>query len=1280
MLHSKWTIFLTLGLLPADESGVRNPGQSLAQILQIQRPDSRLREGRLRTLAPRAPAHAASTPTTAIPGAALSPRPLAEPETVELKTDDGSADGSGIVGDGLIIVNRLTPPRFPAIVKSLSFFIVEFKDEPDIVGKSIRVVLFHDPSGKGTPPNNPAFLIDRPVRITGVNRWIEVAIDGPTIFGGDLYVGYEAPDPYAGIGFACDTSGPQMERAWYSFTSGQTFSGPLKMLNGAKANVLMRARVQLLDAEADFELRTDDGESETGLIKAGLIAVNRLTPPSYPVQLKAVRLYFEQFNNLPSPAGKRIRVIAFTDKTGSATRPVANPAFEVDLQFEIPRTLQQWVDVAIPNGPVLPTAGDFYVGFQIPDADPQGVVFSADTDSAPQERGFYSEDGGETFRGPLALVSSSNQTIAANLLLRAVAGKPAGPEQPPPTTVAGETFELIANPPEAHLAGGPATASFQIRVTGTYSGPIALSAAVATPGAQDVSASLSAPTARVGDPITLEVRAGGAAPARTILVTVTARAGSGAGQFVRTRDVAVNVWRPLATSVVGADGGEVASAEHNVALRVPPGAWNTDQPVSILVSDSSASAVPNRASVAFRLQGIPNTVTQPLTVSLPPLDAGATGVMLVMERQAFLKNDGRPAPMHRLLPATGSGSARTAVIPALAEDMSLGDLNLWLVSGYEQLRVPARASAKRPAADTPEITFEISYPKEYATRAAEIADLLKSALEKLSFSPDSGLGVPFTGVPNNTIPISLVYLTDYLVYANHIRYADSAGPDIRFNIYRFDTPEEWAAYQSVPGHELFHVSQNYYGGSARDGFWTWMDDATATWFEGVVLNNPAHIPDTVRGGAVGVLASDNYVSFLRGGLVFKQAFSKGTFENPEGQHGYGASLFLNWLGRRNAPGLSLIGDLSRARTSTETPLEALNVAIRARGSELPDLWKQFIEDYLNGSVYPGRKFPTTELLTPAASSHTAVLFTTETEAAKTFPDWQAPDLGAEFYQVKFASPPKLPDLTDDVILEFALPDSIPIRENAGILVSSYQKQKVLGAAWDGATVQVPVRDVVNDRDMLLVTVANKRMQPPHDSALVITPSVRLAPPKTEILPRYKDFVGVIGGEYSFGTKNINVPAGATYAWDFGGLGTASTREAKFRFTRAGAFLVRVTVSGPGVPNRVEDSITIQIAPDTEIKRSEVSFYVYRVMSSKQKQASQNYVIRIYDSNGLPVASGESVARNGMFEATLIVGRTYSVEVDYQYTLPPCSGKTPRRTFTVIDGLNWVEIETASCGA
>jgi hypothetical protein len=1197
---------------------------------------------------------------------------LAAPETVELKSDDGTPDGTGIVGDGLLIVNRLTPPRYPAIVRSVRLYFVEFEGDTAAVGKKVRLVLFTDPEGKGTPPAAPEMRIDRYITIPAKNQWLDFPLDGPVLQSGDLYVGYESPDPYDGIGFACDTSGVQQDRAWYSFDSGETFRGPLRMSNGTKTNVLMRATVLVQDPDADLELRTDDGVSETGLLKGAFLAVNRLTPPHYPAKLTSVRLYFEQFNNLPSPVGKNIRVVVFVDPAGGGKPPAGKPAFDVDRSETI-SAIDRWLDIQV-DGPTI-QSGDFYVGFQTP-ADPGGVVFSADTDSAHQYRAFYSEDAGATFRGPLALINSANQTIDINLLIRGVASFPGSS----PATPSVQTFDLSIDRQESNVVQGE-SARFEIRIKAVDGaadpGEIALSAKLDTAGIEGVTANLGSAAARAGDTVPLTVTAAPKATARTAAIQITARSGS----EVRTRTISVNVWKVLASGVLGPNGGSITDGESRVSLTAPAGALSSDTPLQILSGDSNGAASPNRASDGIRIQGLPTRIEKPLRVSLP-LSAPADGVFLVVERDRFLKNAATAVPMQRLLPTSGSTTQRTAEIPAPPSQLPLGDVNLWLVSGYEQLRASSASKQTAAAAGSaPEITFEITYPKELATQAATILDLLIKAAHKLAFTPNEGLNMPFNGVPNNTIPVDILYLSNgWFGGANTVRYGDSDGESIRFNAYKLGGTDPWAMFRTVPGHELFHVSQNFYGGSGRDAQWLWMDDATATWFEAIATENPGHVPSTVFGGSgEGELNTDAYVSFIREGLIFQPQFAKGTGENPPAHHGYGASMFLTWLGRRYSPGMEVMGDIARARENTATPNEAITAALSARGATLPDMWRSFVRDYLEGNVYPNQTLPTPDRLTPTASANVAVLFTSPQDSGKLFPEWASPDLSAEFYQIKFPNPAKPPDLTDDVVLSFGFAPGYTSKD-AGVLVASYADKKVLGESWGGDPVELPVKDLIQKRDVLLAAVANSRNSPPNEGTTGLRLNVKLADPKATITPRYMDFVGVVNGTYDFNTKNVNVPADATYSWNFGdGTASSSTRSVKHQFTKAGAFEVSLTVSGADIPT-LRDSVTVQIAPDIEVKKAEMTFYVYRVMSSKQKQASQNFRIWVYDADGKVVDSGDSVAKNGVWECVLPAGRTFSVEVQYNYTLPPCSGKTPKRTFTTKEGLNFIEIETASCGA
>jgi len=1191
---------------------------------------------------------------------------FADPELVELKSDDGTPDGTGIVGDGLMIVNRLTPPRYPAIVKSVLLYFVAFTGDPEPVNKRIRLVVFT--GNATTPPASPAFRIDRYVTVTARDKWIEFPIDGPTLYSGDLYVGYETADPYDGVGFACDTSGAQQDRAWYTFDSGATFQGPLRLSSGAKTNVLMRAKVQVQDADADVELRTDDGISETGLLKGNFIAVNRLTPPRYPAKLKTVRLFFEQFRNQPNPVGKSVRVLVFTDRT--------KPAYSVDRTVTIPY-LDQWVDIAV-DGPTI-SDGDFYVGFKTP-ADPQGIVFSADTDSAGQLRAYYSEDDGATFRGPLALITSSNESVDTNLLIRGVVSFPGS------TPATGEvSFEIAVDRPDANIAQGE-KAQFRIQLRGEPAGAeVALTTIVETPGMEAVSTTLDAATGKVGGAaVTLEVSAGGGAPAKSATVTITATAGA----TTRSRTVAVSIWRRLASGVVDAKGGVLEAKDAGVAIQIPPGALSSSASLELLAGDSDESAMPNRASTPIRVRGIPSSVMQPLQVTLP-LQSGASseGVFVMVERNRFLKNVSCPAPMHRILPTQGNGGgARTAEIPVPPMGLPMGDLNLWLVSGYEVLRgggTAQSAARKRPAATTPDLTFEISYPKELRLEAEKIVELLGTASEKLSFPPDRGLNLPFDRVPNNTIPVSIVYMTDKLLWANKDRYGDSDGETIRFNAYKLTGPNPWTTYGEVPAHELVHVSQHYYGGPERDAGWLWMDDATATWFEGFATDNPEHVPSTAFGGSGnGELNTDAYIIFLREGLIFQPKFAKGTPDNPPAHHGYGASTFLTWLGRRYYPGAGFLSELSRNRVTMSTAEEGLSAALKARGTDLSTVFQSFIKDYMEGRIYPNKTLPIPQNLIPQALDKVATLFATETESTVRFPRWESPDLSAEIYLVKFAGAAKLPDLTDDVVLSFGFAPGMG-SQDAGILVTSIRQGKVLGESWErDKPVEIPVKGLVSpDRDNLLITAVNKRNTPPNESSTEMQVLVQLAEPKATIRQRYVNFVGVIGGSYDFDTINQNIPADATYSWNFGdGTPNGTTRSTKHTFTKAGAFEVRLEVSGRGISSTLRDLVTIQIAPDIEDKKSDVTFYVYRVMSSKQKQASQNFSITIFDSNDKPVDSGSAVATNGVWETVLPANRQFKVQVQYVYTLPPCSGKTPLQTFTTKEGLTFVEVETASCGA
>jgi hypothetical protein len=163
------------------------------------------------------------------------------PKTEELAIDDGSVE-TGLLGNGLITVNRLTPRRYPSTLKDIRIYITAYQNQPDAVNQQIRLVAFADPSGTGSPPASVTRLVDQSVTINGEYGFIDFLIsNGPTITQGDWYVGFQYPNTGNGVLAAGDTNGSQAQRSFTSQDGGVTFTSTT--IGGRQANFLIRAVV-----------------------------------------------------------------------------------------------------------------------------------------------------------------------------------------------------------------------------------------------------------------------------------------------------------------------------------------------------------------------------------------------------------------------------------------------------------------------------------------------------------------------------------------------------------------------------------------------------------------------------------------------------------------------------------------------------------------------------------------------------------------------------------------------------------------------------------------------------------------------------------------------------------------------------------------------------------------------------------------------------------------------------------------------------------------------------
>jgi uncharacterized protein (TIGR03437 family) len=166
--------------------------------------------------------------------------------TEELKIDDGVVEG-GIRADGLMVVNRLTPPRYPATLQSIRIQFRTFQGLPDPTGKTISLVYFTDPNGSGQPPTGAQITkIPATVPGTSASSFFDFPITGgPTINSGDFYVGFAAPTPNDGVGFPIDFNSVANNRSFASLNDGAQFTLINPTPGNTSANAMIRANIGL---------------------------------------------------------------------------------------------------------------------------------------------------------------------------------------------------------------------------------------------------------------------------------------------------------------------------------------------------------------------------------------------------------------------------------------------------------------------------------------------------------------------------------------------------------------------------------------------------------------------------------------------------------------------------------------------------------------------------------------------------------------------------------------------------------------------------------------------------------------------------------------------------------------------------------------------------------------------------------------------------------------------------------------------------------------------------
>jgi uncharacterized protein (TIGR03437 family) len=157
-------------------------------------------------------------------------------------------------------------------------------------------------------------------------------------------------------------------------------------------------------------LQIDDGAFERIMGAGGTEAsfVNRLTPPSYPATLRAIRIFFHEANGEGLPSGTPINLMFAGNPTGGS----GIDAIQFHMASAVSGAPNRFTEFEVP--PVTIQSGDFLVGFRV--FNPPGIFPMAnDTSSGYRNRSYISTNG-TTYR----LLGDIPGITPGNFMIRAV--------------------------------------------------------------------------------------------------------------------------------------------------------------------------------------------------------------------------------------------------------------------------------------------------------------------------------------------------------------------------------------------------------------------------------------------------------------------------------------------------------------------------------------------------------------------------------------------------------------------------------------------------------------------------------------------------------------------------------------------------------------------------------------------------------------------------------------------------------------------------------------------
>jgi hypothetical protein len=337
-------------------------------------------------------------------------------------------------------------------------------------------------------------------------------------------------------------------------------------------------------------------------------------------------------------------------------------------------------------------------------------------------------------------------------------------------------------------------------------------------------------------------------------------------------------------------------------------------------------------------------------------------LVISLETEGYVPSYGGEAHYYEFLPTWVDLNARTASVSLPNPYRPQASRHPYELASTEMLLPPMQSLQQQPASRP--VGFRLSRYDGMSTVSNDhfrvfLGDTLSTADGMLILSALDNqmnilksLDVDFTRRSNWPIPIEVKDLNspttwEYIRHLGNVpekdidamaSYSSANNGKIYLDV-KFARSGGFTQPQAVAtlGHEFFHLVQAMYYDYRNDiNRYIWLDEATATWFEGVAAGDPLFLPATV---------DSNRVKFTRQPLFNPSA---GTYLSAQG-HGYGASMFIRYLANKYGVGFPV---KIYAYASNPRPEGALEQALwdyQTVHSGTLGEWPGFLETYY---VYP----------------------------------------------------------------------------------------------------------------------------------------------------------------------------------------------------------------------------------------------------------------------------------------------------------------------------------------